>query len=142
RGRGRCPRGILLMNTTMVQGSQPEVHLIDYWRLLVRRRWIVFAVLAAVLTGVGVRTFRATPLYRGTATIQIERSDPNIMKFQEVMAFDPSFLSYQDFYQTQYKLLESEAVARRAVHQLALAKDPDFLHEEPPGLLSRVWTSL
>src|SRR6185295_13562979 len=76
------------------------------------------------------------------ATIQIERADPNVMKFQEVATFDPSFLSYQDFYQTQYKLLESEVVAKRAVKHLNLPSDPTFLQDDPPGPLSRLWTSL
>lgn len=121
---------------------QSQIHLSEYWHLLVRRRWIVLSALMAVLAGVSIKTFRATPTYRAVATVQIERADPNIMKFDQIVSYDPSFLSYQDYYQTQYRLLESHAVALRVVRTLGLANTPGFLEVEPPGLLTRAWTSL
>lgn len=127
---------------TIPPSSQSEIHLTEYWHLLLRRRWIVFSALAAVLAGVSIKTFRAIPTYRAVATVQIERTDPNIMKFQEIVTYDPSFLSYQDYYQTQYRLLGSRAVAHRAVRSLGLSSTPEFLRADPPGLLSRTWTAL
>lgn len=123
-------------------GSHPEAHLSDYWHIIVRRRFIVGLCVAAVLAGAAIVTFRTTPTYRASATVLIERIDPNIMKFQEVLTFDPSYMSYQDYYQTQYRLLESRAVAQKVVRELRLASDPTFLVREDPGLLSRVWTGL
>ena len=126
----------------MPAGGSPETPLLSYWHLLARRRWVVIAAVALVLTGVGIRTFRTTPTYRAVATVQIERADPNIMKFQEVLSYDPSFFSYQDFYQTQYRLLQTRSVVQRAVRLLGLANEPDFLRSEPPSLIARLWTGL
>jgi len=123
-------------------GSRHEAHLSDYWHVIVRRRYVVALCAAAVLAGAAIVTFRTTPIYRASATVLIERIDPNIMKFQEVMTFDPSYLSYQDYYQTQYRLLESRAVAQRVVRELRLASDPVFLVKKDPGILSRLWTGL
>lgn len=129
------------MNET-ASGSRPEAHLSDFWHIIVRRRLVVALCVAAVLAGAAIVTFRATPTYRASATVLIERIDPNIMKFQEVLTFDPSYLSYQDYYQTQYRLLQSRAVAQRVVRQLRLASDPEFLVRRDPGIVSRLWTGL
>ena len=55
------------------------------------------------------------------------------MKFQDLVTVDPSSVSYQDFYQTQYRLIESRAVAQRAVRTLGLASEPAFLPPARPG---------
>lgn len=123
-------------------GSRPEAHLSDYWHVIVRRRLVVALCMAAVLAGAAIVTFRTTPTYRASATVLIERIDPNIMKFQEVLTFDPSYMSYQDYYQTQYRLFESRAVAQRVVRELRLASDPEFLVKKDPGVVSRIWTGL
>lgn len=123
-------------------GGSPQTTLLSYWHLLVRRRWVMISAVTLLLTGVAIKTMRTTPTYRGVATLQIERIDPNIMKFQEVLSYDSSFLSYQDFYQTQYRLLQTRAVAQHAVHRLDLISEPEFLRSEPPGLMSRLWTGL
>ena len=98
-------------------GEPSGNRLLDYWQILVRRRWVLIATVAALMAGVAIKTFRTTPTYRAVATLQIERVDPNILKFQDVVTYDPSYLSYQDYYQTQYKLIESHAVAERTVHR-------------------------
>jgi uncharacterized protein involved in exopolysaccharide biosynthesis len=124
------------------QEETREVHFKDYLRVLLRRRWIVLAVALSVFAAVGVKTYRTMPTYRAVATVQIERVDPTIMKYQDVVSYDPSFLSYQDYYQTQYKLLESRSVAAKAVKRLALRAEPEFLVSTPPGILGRLFSTL
>lgn len=125
-----------------ILAGAPVRPLIDAWRLLLRRRVLIAAVTIAVLTGVAVKTFQTTPSYRAVTIVQIERADPNIMKFQDLMTIDPSSVSYQDFYQTQYRLIESRTVAEKAVRELGLADDAVFLPRSAPGPLSRLWSAL
>src|SRR5690242_16320555 len=64
--------------------NEESVHLMDYWRVLAARRWTVLAVLATVLTVTMLYTFKQTPIYEATASIQIDTENPNILSFKDV----------------------------------------------------------
>ena len=81
-----------------------EIHLRDYLYILRKRRFttILFAIL---VFAAGVTfTFHEKILYLASSTILIEKDNPNIVDFQEVMSFDASS---SDYYQTQYQMLKS-----------------------------------
>jgi capsular exopolysaccharide synthesis family protein len=101
-----------------------EFHLVDYWTVLVRRRWVVFTAVLVLVTTVTIGSFLMTPIYRAVATIQIEKEQPNVLQFQQVQALGYDYLSYSDFYQTQYRLLGSRNVARKTIQNLDLKNDP------------------
>jgi capsular exopolysaccharide synthesis family protein len=114
-------------------------HLLDYWAVLRRRRWVVCLAVAAVTLATLVGSFLVTPLYRAGATLQIERENPDILTFRELASVDYSWSAYGDFYQTQYRILSSEAVARRVVERLDLTSHPLFAAGTgSPGFLSRI----
>ena len=90
--------------------AQGSGHLLDYWSVLVRRRWVIYLSVIALTLFALVASFIATPFYKATATLQIERHTPNILSFRDLSQADYSWTSYSDFYQTQYKLIASAAV--------------------------------
>ncbi|MBN1689110.1 MAG: polysaccharide biosynthesis tyrosine autokinase [Candidatus Omnitrophica bacterium] len=97
-----------------------EVHLHDYLYVLKKRRMITIVFFFAVL-GVGILfTMREKVLYRATATILIERENPNVVDFKEVMAFDASTT---DYYQTQYQMIESRSLIKQLIKEKNLAED-------------------
>jgi len=100
-----------------------EVHLLDYWRVVVKRRKLILTTLLVILTAVVIYVFTAVPVYRGTTQILIERANPNLLSPQEMFAIDPSG---QDFYQTQYRVLESRAIAREVIKRLNLIRHPEY----------------
>ena len=103
--------------------EEREVHLRDYWKVIQKRRWVVIAFFFIVLTATAVGTFTMTPIYRSTATIQINKENPQIVDFKEVFAVNTMDT---DYYQTQYKILESRTLARRVIQTLKLSEHPDF----------------
>jgi capsular exopolysaccharide synthesis family protein len=112
-----------------------EVHdtipLLEQWRILVRRRAVVATSLCAVVALTAIFTLLATPHYRATATLQIERHGPDILTFKDVLNVDPA--GYADFYQTQYKILQSRAVLRLAAERIDLTHRPEYsAREQPP----------
>ena len=118
--------------------SPGGTHIRDYWAVLVRRRWVVYLVVASVSLVAFVGWFVVTPLYRATATLQIQRQNPDILTFRDLAQVDNSWAAYSDFYQTQYRIISSASVARRAVQRLGLTEHPVFAGRcEPPGLLTR-----
>ena len=56
--------------------EENSIHLLDYWHVLLARRWTVLAVFATIVTVTAIATFKQTPIYRATTTIQIDR-DPS-----------------------------------------------------------------
>lgn len=111
-----------------------EVDLRDLVRI-VRERWrvvaastalaVLFALLANVLT---------RPEYVATAVMQVERQGPDILTFKEVVSTDPAWAAYQDFYRTQYRILTSRAVLRRAAEEIDLVRHPSYSRRETPPI--------
>jgi capsular exopolysaccharide synthesis family protein len=107
-------------------GEDEGVHFWDYWRVISRRRWTIISVFLVTLIVVTLWTFTTRPVFTSTATLRIEKDQPRIVKFEEVIKED----SQQDYYQTQYKLLQSRSLANRVIGLLQLDQHPDFQQPE------------
>lgn len=101
-----------------------SVHLRDYWHVLLRRRFLALAVFAAVVGAVAARTALVRPVYEARAQILIERELPNVLDFDRNARASES--AAEDYYQTQFRLLQSRLLARRVVERLGLEQDPEF----------------
>jgi capsular exopolysaccharide synthesis family protein len=82
-----------------------------------KRRWTIAAFLTGIVAVVTVYAFTTEPVYRGTAQILIEKENPNIVDFKELYAIDASS---QDFYLTQYNILQSRFIAKKVMEKLGL----------------------
>src|SRR4029450_11100658 len=102
--------------------SEP-LHLRDYWQILRRRRWFAFGIFVLVAALGASRLLLVRPLYQGTAQLLIERPLPSVLGFErEARSGDV----WEDFYQTQCRLLQSRLLARKVVERLRLTQDPEF----------------
>lgn len=96
----------------------------QYMRMAFRRRWVIAGATAAVvLLGLAV-TLLMTPQYTGTATIEISRDTAQLTEFEG--AEGEANPGDQEFYQTQYGLLEARTLAERVANELKLVDDPNF----------------
>lgn len=112
-----------------MDAQEKEVHLLDYWRVLVKRRWVVYTAVSVLTTSAALGSLLMRPLYSASTRLQIESSSPNILPFQEVLTSVPD--ARNDFYQTQYGLIQSRRVAREAIASLRLERHPEFQVEAP-----------
>jgi succinoglycan biosynthesis transport protein ExoP len=112
---------------TLLGLPEEEIHLRDYWEVLVRHRWTILAFLAAVVLTTALVTFVMTPLYRATVLLEIRHENPKVMAFQDVVELAQS---QREFFQTQYDVLRSRNLASRVIDALGLAADPAF---NPPA---------
>jgi capsular exopolysaccharide synthesis family protein len=111
-----------------VYASEPEaVHLNDYWKVLVKRRRIVWLVLLVAVAIGAYITFTATSMYTATATIKIEPQNPQVTGIEMYRGggIEGGGGPY-DYYQTQFKLLESRGLAAKVVSELNLESDKSF----------------
>lgn len=95
----------------------------DYLALLVRRRWAILAVFVTVVTLAALKAFTAIPLYKATVQLLIERHPPRILDTQTQPVYE---YWGEEFYQTQYKLLESRALAKKVADKLDLRNRPPY----------------
>ena len=119
----------MIEETETIQGQ--EVDLRSYLRVITKRRWTILTFFIVVVLSVAIYTFTATPIYQATARIVIEKENQNVVSIHEVLAVDSTG---QDYYQTQYKIIESRSVAREVIKRLHLDQNPEFLPEPAEGL--------
>ncbi len=103
-----------------------EPHFWDYVHVLLRRRRMVVAVSVAVVGLAALRSFLTKPVYQATAQLLIEREAPTVLNFQGITPEDKNGWGIDDYYQTQYKLLQSRSLARRVIEQLNLLNEPEY----------------
>jgi polysaccharide biosynthesis transport protein len=92
-----------------------EVHLSDYVKIIYRRRWPAGTVFMLVVLAVLVYTFTATPIYKARVQLLIEDEKSNVVSFKEVIEQDKAT---NDYYQTQYRILQSRSLARRTLDRM------------------------
>lgn len=98
-----------------------EIHLRDYLYILRKRRKVILSFLSAVVVFGAVFTLFEKVVYRASATLLIERENPNVVDFKEVMTLDTSST---DYYQTQYQRIKSRSLIRELIEKHHLGKDP------------------
>jgi succinoglycan biosynthesis transport protein ExoP len=108
-------------------GATYRTMLFQYLGLVLKHRWMILGICsAAAITGLVV-TYTDTPIFRATATIQIDRDVAKIVKVDAPDAA-ADVGDVLRFYQTQYDLLKSRSLAQRVAANLDLANAPTFLH--------------
>src|SRR5512134_2272987 len=91
--------------------------------ILHKRRGILVACLGTSLLAAVLYNYTTRPVYRATTQILIDRDTPDVLPNKELVDL---VQGGSDYYQTQYQLLHSRALAERAVEQLGLQKVPEL----------------
>lgn len=99
-------------------------HLLDYWSIILKRRWTVLACLVVVFTTVAIGTLKEKPVYQGNVLIEIDPQPPSVVNFKEVVSVNP--VDIDAYLETQYKILKSRSLAQRVVDDLQLYRLPEF----------------
>jgi len=123
----------------MDQNTKEQIHLRDYLRVIQKHRWTAITVFAIIVITVAIHAFTATPIYEATTRLIIDKENPNVVSIQEVMAIDASGT---DYYQTQYKIIESRTVAREVIRRLHLDKSEEFFPTPKDDAISNLKRSI
>ncbi|MCK4759496.1 MAG: hypothetical protein KAT69_05575, partial [Candidatus Aminicenantes bacterium] len=73
----------------MEQGryEKDEVDLLEYWRIIVKRKWVLIAFTGALVLFTGIFSFLATPKYESTATLLIEGERSKILSIEDEFGY-------------------------------------------------------
>ena len=117
----------------MEDDRKDQIDLRDYLRVIMKRRWTVITVFTVIVLTVAINSFTAAPIYNATARIIIDKENPRVVSIQEVMSVNSSGT---DYYQTQYKILESRTIARKTIRQLRLGESEEFFPKPKEDFIS------
>lgn len=109
-------------NTRLIADDVPMIR--QYWRIAMRRRYVILGVIAACILLSLIVTLLMTPRYTAAATIEISREADQVTRFEGVER--EASTGDQEFYQTQYGLLRSRALSERVATQLRFIDDQKF----------------
>jgi capsular exopolysaccharide synthesis family protein len=106
-----------------------RMNLAAYWRVIRRHLWgIIGLALVGAIVGV-FKGLSAVPIYQARLTMQIEWSQPRVVATQDIIAPASPYL----FYETQYDIIRSRAIAARVVEKLRLDERRDLLGPPQPS---------
>src|SRR4030042_96926 len=106
--------------------KRKEIDLLDYWRVIIKRKWLALAFAGSVIFFTGVFSFIAKPKYKPTVTLLIEEQTSRILSLQETFGYQPFAREDMRFFNSQLELLKSKSLAGRVADKLNLASDPEF----------------
>jgi polysaccharide biosynthesis transport protein len=109
---------------TLDVSAEEIPHLLDYWRVVTKRGWVVLSCLLIVFTTVAIGTLKKRPIYEGKVLVEINPEQPNVVNFQEVLQL--TSVDIESYRETQYKVLQSRTLAERVVDDLKLFRYPEF----------------
>lgn len=90
----------------------------EFGRTLTRRRRMIMLITAVIILLTLLITLFSKPVYRATATLQIERESAKVVDIDFLGAGD--IRDTRDFYQTQFELIRSRALASQVIGSLNL----------------------
>ena len=115
-----------LQDPEILDVSPEEVpHLLDYWQVVLKRRWTVLVCLVVVFTTVAIGTLKKRPVYEGKVLLEINPEEPQVLNFREVSQQAPT-VDVDSYRETQYKVLRSRTLAEKVVNDLHLYQSPEF----------------
>ncbi|MFY8205678.1 MAG: GumC family protein, partial [Arenimonas sp.] len=115
-----------VLSTDVLSADQDEfnIDLMGLWHILMKRRWTIVATVGIVFVFALVASLMITPVYRATASVQIDRELMNITNNDTNpmagMIADPNYLN------TQYQLLQSRELASRVLSDIGFQNQKRF----------------
>ena len=110
------------------ESAGSKIDLRAYWRTI-RKRW-PFVVLSMIVATViaFVYTYRQPKVYESTCQVIIEPMAPQVLPGSKdvVELGTGTFWANKEFYETQYRIIQSTSVGQRTAEKLGLQYDPDY----------------
>lgn len=100
--------------------SDQAWHPTEYLRVLYKRRWVAIPAFLLVFLSGALSSIRTVPVYEARTQLLIERDARRVTSINSALE-DRSGYYDQDFYPTQYQILQSRSLALRTIEALDTA---------------------
>ena len=116
-----------------------EVHLLDYWRAILKRIWLVLGIVVLSTMMAVVYVARKPDFYEAQARVQVDLEDNGAVLNGARPLYGPA--DDPIYFNTQLQILVSPGLLRRVVRTLDLEHNPDFFKGNPAQRQS-TWQTL
>ncbi|HEX8491225.1 MAG TPA: polysaccharide biosynthesis tyrosine autokinase [Pyrinomonadaceae bacterium] len=107
--------------------TQNEANIRDYLFVVLKRKWLILALVLVVTSLVTIQMYRMPSIYEASTTLQIEPKRPSVLQTGKEIVINTGNTGTDPIYwQTQLRLLENPALARQVIKTLDLQNDPRF----------------
>lgn len=107
------------------QATPPDAPIIrSYIQVLRKYKWLLITTSLVGATIAASSAFRASPIYRASAQLLIERAAPQVMRLPGVTPEETAETA--DYYPTQHGILKSRSLVREVATKLSLQQHPEF----------------
>jgi polysaccharide biosynthesis transport protein len=105
----------------------------EYFRVLVKRKWIVVGCLLTIFTVVAIATLRQVPIYEANGSIAVKKPDSSL-NFKDANAISFDYYDPTEM-ETEVKILQSDLLALQVIKELNLDRQPEFGGKSPASAL-------
>ena len=109
--------------------AENEVHLLDYWRAIRKRLWLVLGIVALITMLAVVYVARKPDFFEAQARVQVDLEDTGALVNNTRPLYGPT--DDPIYFNTQLQILVSPGLLRRVVRTLDLEHNPDFFKGSP-----------
>src|SRR6266498_1043911 len=104
--------------------AEAEVHLLDYWRAVRKRLWLVISIVVLVTMLSVIYVARKPDIYQAGARVQVDLENTGALVGKTPYVFGPT--NDPVYFNTQLQILGSPGLMRRVVKTLDLEHNPEF----------------
>ena len=104
--------------------AENDVHLLDYWRAIRKRLWLVIGIVALVTMLAVVYVARKPDLFEAQSRVQVDLEESGNLVNNTRPIYGPT--DDPIYFNTQLQILVSPGLMRRVVRTLDLEHNPDF----------------
>jgi len=108
-----------------------EIDLMEYWRVIDKRKWVAIMFATAIILFTAIFTFTAVPQYKATATLYIEEESSRVMSIEDEFG-NPRQVTDLRAFNTQLEMLKSKKLAARVAERMNLLSRPELLEGIKP----------
>ncbi len=109
--------------------GESEVHLLDYWRAVRKRLWLVLGVAALITALATIYVARKPDIYEASARVQVDQEN-NPMYAGKTTPYIYSPANDPSYFNTQLQILTSPGLLRRVAKTLDLEHNQAFLQPQ------------
>jgi len=110
--------------------SETEVHLLDYWRAVRKRLWLVIGMAALITMLATIYVARKPDIYESSARVQVDLENNPMYAAGKNTPYIYSPVNDPAYFNTQLQILTSPGLLRRVVKTLNLEHNEAFLRPQ------------
>jgi capsular exopolysaccharide synthesis family protein len=117
-------------HNAIIDAHDDQISLMQFWRVLQKRRWLVLACLTTVAVLVTVISFLLPKRYDATARILLDLEGNDGLGLEQVVM--PIGLDLNTKLETQIRIVQSDTIANTVIKQLGLQNNKSFAGKDIP----------